>query len=223
MNYKIIQDETKLKEFIDWLPDLEQHETYYFCLFARKKYAPELAGDKSQIKRFTCSKDRIIDKIKQLECEIGAYKVKEITVPQEGLALYVTPNPRDLEKASKNALIRFAELITKPYSGYNPHQEVMTEIQKTASKKVFFDLDFDHVEVEAMLPQIQQFINPESYHIVKTNGGFHLLIELAKLAKEFEKSWYKNLTSLEGCDVRGDNLLPVVGCTQGGFVPYFWR
>jgi hypothetical protein len=58
---------------------------------------------------------------------------------------------------------------------------------------------------------------------VKTHGGFHLLVELGKLDKFFEKLWYKNLTSIAGCDVRGDNLLPVLGCTQGGFVPYFWK
>ena len=32
-NYKIIANESRLKAFIDWLPDLKNHETYYVCLF----------------------------------------------------------------------------------------------------------------------------------------------------------------------------------------------
>jgi hypothetical protein len=223
MNYKIIQDEALLREFVDWLPDLQKNETYYVCLFARNKYAPELKGDKAQLKRFTSDKAHLFDKIKQLECEVGSYKVKDTIVPQEALALYITPNPRDLEKASKNALIRFAELITRPYNGYNPHQEVMTEIQKAASRKVYFDLDFDNVALDETLEKLEPMINMNCVKIVKTRGGFHLLVELAKLDKAFEKSWYKNLSSLEGCDVRGDNLLPVVGCSQGGFVPIFYK
>lgn len=222
MNYKIIEDEAKLRHFIDWLPELQDNETYYVSLFARNKYAPELKGDKAQLKRFTSSKEYLFDKIKQLECELGAYKIKGVAIPQNALALYITPNPRDLEKASKNALIRFAELITKPYNGYNPHQEVMTEIQKAHSRKIFFDLDFDNVDLDQTLEKIKDFINMDCVHIVKTRGGFHLLVELAKMDKAFEKNWYKNLTSLEGCDVRGDNLLPVVGCAQGGFVPYLY-
>ncbi len=43
------------------------------------------------------------------------------------------------------------------------------------------------------------------------------------ISKTYEKSWYKNLTSIEGCDVRGDNLLNVPGCVQSTFVPHFLK
>lgn len=32
-NYKIITDVDKLKEFIDFLPVLDEDETYYCCLY----------------------------------------------------------------------------------------------------------------------------------------------------------------------------------------------
>ena len=59
MNYKIITDEAKLKEFIDWLPDLREDECYYIALFCRKKYTDKLKSDKLQLKRVTSKKENI--------------------------------------------------------------------------------------------------------------------------------------------------------------------
>lgn len=224
MNYRIIENEVLLKDFIAWLPNLQKHETYYVSLFARNKYETSgkvLKADKAQLKRFTSNKEMLFEKIKQLEIEVGAYKSNGLPIPQESLAVYINPNPRNLVKATKNSLIKFAELITREYNGYNPYQEVMSEIQKACSRKVYFDLDFDNVSLENVLPQVKAFVNEDSLTILQTRGGFHLLVELAKLSKEFEKTWYKNITSIEGCDVKGDNLIPVPGCVQGGFVPHF--
>lgn len=223
MNYKIIQDERRLSDFIDWLPKLKKGEAYYVTLLARSKYcAPGvLKSDKAQLKRFTAEKDLLYSKIKQLECAVGAYTSKDTPIPQEALAVYINPNPRGLLEATKAALIKFAELITQEYTGYNPHQEVMSEIQKACSRKVYFDLDFDHVELDTVLAEAGQHINLDCVTVLKTRGGFHLLIELERLDKRYARTWYKGLTEISGCDVKGDNLIPIPGCVQGGFVPHF--
>ena len=224
MNYKIIQDETMLKSFIDWLPNLELNETYYLTLFARKKYCPSvpyLKSDKGQLKRVTSKKEFIFDKLKQMECEIGSYRQKDIIVPQESLVAYINPNPRSLEKAAKQSLIKLAELITKPYSGYNPHQEVLSEIQKSCSRKIYMDLDFDNIDLKYIEDNVYHNINKDCLHILKTRGGFHILIELKKIDTIYKNTWYNNLTKLDKIDVKGDNFIPIPGCSQGGFVPYF--
>jgi hypothetical protein len=156
-----------------------------------------------------------------MECEIGSYKQKGLPIPQEALALYITLNPRSYEVAARESAIDLVRLVTNEYSGYNPHQIVLTNIQKACGTKKYFDIDFDNVEIDSVKNVIEESINEDSLTYLKTRGGFHLLIELDKIKNEYKKSWYKNITSMEGVDVRGDNLIPVPGCYQGMFIPFF--
>jgi len=233
-NYQIIKDPIELNKFINWLPELAINETYYVCLMVRSKYCvnfPHIRSDKIQIKRFTTNKERLFSKLKQLECEEGTYFQRDLIIPQEGLAVYITPNPRNMEKAMKNSLIRFAELITEPYNGINPHQEVMSEIQKVGGKKYYVDFDFDNTN---KLPEDEYFayvkeripglVNPECVNLLQTRGGVHVLIELSKVDSFYKHNWYQAITMIPGCDqVSTDNMIPIPGCTQGGFIPKLYQ
>lgn len=221
MNYQIITDLTELQKFIEYLPDLQQNETYYVCLFARSKYCKHIVhinSDKGQLKRFTSNKEMLLTKIQQLQTEIGSYRLNTVQIPQEAIACYINPNPRCMEKATKASLIKLMDLFTRPYSGYNPHQEVLSQIQKSPSRKVFFDLDFDNVEPDSI--NLEGLINRNAYRILKTRGGFHLMIELKKVDPQYVTSWYQRITNL-GADITGDNMIPIPGTYQGGFTPYF--
>lgn len=219
MNYKIITDEQILKDFIDWLPNLLPHETYFIMLLARKKYYVDINDVK--LKRFVTTKAFMFDKLKQLECEIGSYSQKHMPIPQEAISVYITPNPRDMEIAAKKGLIELAKLVTAPYNGYNPHVEMLNCLQTSTSRKIYFDIDFDGVKIEDMRDKINEILNPDCLTYLQTHGGFHLLIKLENIEKQYTKSWYQKITSLDGVDIRGDNLLPIPGTYQGGFIPSF--
>jgi hypothetical protein len=223
-HYTIIKDMDRLRNFVEWLPDLEQHEIFYLALFARKKYCEaikDIKTDKAQCKRFTSTKRRLVEKIRQLECPLESYSIKGITIPQEALALYISVNPRDLRAATKNGLIKLAHLITQEYNGYNPHQEIMSEIQRACSRKLWYDFDFDNVDVADTLRQVEKIINLDCVRALETHSGFHLLVRLQAIHEEFNKTWHREMTALPGVDVRGDNLIPVPGCVQGSHVPRF--
>lgn len=227
MNYQIVKDENLLIDFINWLPNLEEDEIYYLALFARKKYVPELKytkTDKTQLKRFTSDKDRLFDKIKQLECEYGSYSLKGTPAPQESLALYITVNPRSQKLASRNMLITLARLVGEPYNGHNLHQLALSEIQKAKSRTCWVDFDLDIIKSEYQLNAIKKFLKETigvgCWNVLETRGGYHILVN-PKLLRINEKTWYKTIINSLKCDVVGDNMIPVVGCTQGDFIPRF--
>lgn len=221
-NYRIIQDEAVLKDFIRWLPELRPGEVYYGCLFARKKYDPTgvVKNDKNQLKRFTAtSKEYLVQKFKQMECEYGTYRTKGMPIPQNALALYMMPNPRSLKRATQKTLVELARLLAsdQPITK-NPSKVALSELQKNASRKVYLGFDYDGIKLsrEDFVP----VINPECVTILNTRGGCHALVEVAKIGPRYTKTWHKGMSSIPGCDVRGDVLMPVPGCTQGGYVPF---
>lgn len=231
MNYKIIKDEALLRGFIDWLPELEPHEKYYMCLFARSKYCKDIVhikSDKAQLKRFVTDKKRMYEKIKQLEVEIGAYKQKEIGIPEEALALYITPNPRNMWKASVNTMVKLAQAIRDENILMSPHQEALSEVQKAKSRTCFVDFDFDikdetEMDYIQVLSQVFKHVNKEAITLLSTRGGFHCLVDPKKVSPEFKNKFYQGLSSISGVDQTGDQMIPVVGCTQGMYTPHFLK
>ena len=234
MNYKIICNEEKLKEFIEWLPDLKPNEQYYVQLLARKKYNPEtgLKADKAQLKRFTSTKEMLFHKIRQLELPLGLYESGGTDVSQDNLAVYITPNPRDLHKASLLLMREISDRLIRNDNAINPHTLSLNLIQTSTSRKVFFDLDIDfrtgdhRKAVNKFRADIENVINTDSLTFIKTHGGLHCLIKTEAIGKEYQKSWYQKVSQLT-CDeyevtMNGDNVLPVAGCIQGiDFSPYF--
>lgn len=237
MKYEIIKDLGKLEAFINWLPDLQNHEKFYIALFARKKYDSILQStstDKMQLKRILSDKEHMVDKIKQLEIDYGLYKLKNTVATQESLALYITPNPRCMIKAHNDLLLRTAKAITTGNYFYNLHSETMSCIQRSKAKSYIVDFDIDDKEIDISL--IKNILIEDCYDILETRGGYHILVN-PKKASEVNKqiqerkmlgyetkypfNWHKAITALFKCDQVGDQMIPVPGCTQGNFIPQF--
>ena len=223
-HYKIISDAEVLSNFIETLPDIENTEVYYICLFGRHKYDPSFPNtrDSGQLARIICKKDDIIEKIRRLESPLGSYSRDGFVATQKCLAMYIGLNPRCLIKANKNLLVEMATRLADGNFQFNPITLATTEVHKATNRKFFVDFDYDDCNPAYYLPKFLEILsNQESFRILKTRGGFHLIVELSKLEKN--NNWYQKLSSLPNCDVKGSyNLTPIPGCFQGDFVPYFW-
>lgn len=228
-NYKIIMDEEKLQNFLNWLPVCNEFETYYFCLFARSKYCKDENGnnkivhiktDKNQMKRFLATPDWAMRKIRQLECEFGSYLTKDLDpIPQEALALYVTPNPRHQQKAMIKVMKRYIDIIECQGRGYNITSEAMSAVQKSKSRTHVVDFDIDTKDVDLNL--MKDILPDNAYNILETRGGYHLLIKPGNMSVGDAKNWYQRVKATFPVDQAGDQMIPVPGTYQGGFTPRF--
>ena len=231
-NYQIIADEPKLLEFIQLLPDTAPDECYYVALLARNKWlrdnhdVPPIASQ-IQLKRFTSSRSDLVSKLRQLECAVGTYTHKGEAVPQEALGVYISVNPRSHRRAGMHVIKEIVGHLEKD-TVFNVHQLALNALQSTPSRRQWFDVDVDLAggETREDITAFLLDIVGDAATFVYTRGGLHCLVETARLPPERAKSWYNAIAKQErfqsGFDMIGDNLTPLPGCVQGGFVPFLW-
>ena len=229
--YTIVTDKVALQNFIDWLPNLERNEQYYLSLLARKKYCPDLikSNDKTQLKRFTATKENMMDKILGLERPIGRWKLKgSVVASQESLVLYILPNPRDMKKANRQMGKKTWDLDGN--DDFNLVAEAMSCVQRAKSYSYVVDFDIDEQDVD--FSPLNDILPPGSYNILQTRGGYHLLVRpstvdymngVAKAVggRVYPKNWFHKIRHNFKVDQSGDQMIPVPGCVQGGFTPNF--
>ncbi len=222
-NYQIVTDEVELQKFVDFLPDLGPTETFYFCLFSRNKYCREvkhISSDKAQLKRFVTNKERMINKIKQLQIEVGEYyqyrNETRVEIPQEALALYINPNPRCMKKAIIPTIKKLLDIYQTATEGYNIQAETLSQIQKARSRNVYYNVDFDinKTEFKKIREQVDSFGVLGKW--IETRGGFHYLVDMDKTT---DNRWYQKFKQIPGVEMLTDTMLPVPGTYQGGFTP----
>jgi hypothetical protein len=225
--YELIHSYKALEEFIGILPDEQDGEQFYITLFARKKYdlSGLLRSDKNCIKRVTARKRDIIQKIEQMEVGVGSYTYDGVTIPEECLAVYITPNPRSFHAASTHLVKGLVSKICDGRVTKNPYSEALNYLQTSCENKVYFDIDVDFLRPEQLgrfKEAIANFINLDCLTFIRTRGGYHVLVKLAQISPTC-KHWHQGFAKLKFDDVgimmNSDSLVPIVGCRQADFTP----
>lgn len=221
MNYSIIKNAAEFTSFVDWLPELLENEKYYLSLFARRKYSPAVKTDKANMKRFASDKERLPEKVRQLECAEGSYTARGVAVPNDALALYICVNPRCTLKASFQTIIALTHSLQNKHNNLNPHSEAMTQLHKSAARKKYVVFDIDRKDdLAKTISTTRSIVGEPAAKFIETRGGVHVLIEVARVNSS-HGNWYSELNRRIEPDQTGDLLIPVPGCCQGGFVPRF--
>jgi hypothetical protein len=218
MNYSVVKNKAELDKFISILPDPTSDQTYYFVLQTRGKLLKVPGGKEKSLRLFTSSKKHMYQNILQCESTIGSYYFNDRDVLQGEFTLYMCPNPRSFSRAS---WLLVKELIDLKQRGneHNTYREAMTAIHRAKDKSVFAHFDFD-IMADEVLPikeKISNILQSDNFYCVRTNGGCHILVPLEKFDNQ---RWYQEIVKL-GVDQSKDLLIPVPGCVQGDFVPYF--
>lgn len=158
---------------------------------------------------------------------MGSYYVSgsRDPIPQEVLSVYIAINPRSQIMAAKNLAKDLINKITEDHTNYNVSSMSLNAVHKAKSRTNFIDFDFDNNTSHNVYTQIKDnnYVNFDAVSILETRGGCHVLIEVNKVEEKYKKSFYNDLQKIDGCDVRGDNLIPIPGCYQGGFIPKFYK
>lgn len=226
MNYQIIKNRDLLQDFIINLPTLQDNETWYVSLMARKKYYPEMTLSSLQLSRFTSKSHNLLQKIEKLEIREGLYSLSDREIYPDSLALYISANPRCIRKATLNLTKRLITLISEGKCS-KLEQDVLSELHKSKGRGLFVIADFDikdtfRCKLDFHDRYLRDKININAYQLLKTRGGYHCIIESLLIRSKYGKTWWKSINSIPEIDkLDSDMLIPIPGCIQGNFSPYF--
>ena len=202
---KLILDESKAHDFVEFLQDGK----YYCIIEARKKYG---ATKDTRIADFFVDKKYLVKEIQKRQMNESF-----LTVPQESIVVFVSVNPVCPEVAFRNLHREMADLACKG-DFKDPTNLARKHLVNSGGNGDYIDFDFDNGHFDPQL--IYEKAGSQGVDVVKTRGGYHVVVE-NKLAAKEEPMFYKNLESLGTDSISKKRLIPMVGCRQGDFMPIF--
>jgi len=204
----LIKDKEQFNKFIDILPDLQNDETFFISLSARNKYLTDEERNHYGLGRtemfgrtIVKSKENFEFAMKKLEANLKYKTTKNgLAIPEKALVVYININPSSMigayrlfsQEMDKFFYDTYRASInnndpTVNHDGFiNMERKLMNAIQKSRSRKVYIDIDMDKVGINTV-NWFAMYLDNEGikYHIIKTQGGYHVLIKTDTIPKGF--------------------------------------
>lgn len=226
-NYKLIHNKKELQNFIDFLPELNPNEGYFLILIARKKWNPESdIPSATKLRRETVGKDKIMQTIEHWEVLEGTYTSRGASISNDNIGVYIGFNPKNQYNACFELINQCLENIKSNKTNINVKSMANDVIQGSNGTKNFIDIDVDIKEgenyrlIQAFIVSVIPLVN---LTFIKTQGGFHCLVRLEGL--KGNNTWYQKIQShvfKSELNIMSNDLVPMVGCNQGKYVPYIF-
>lgn len=241
----LVHDELVIRDYIyNIYPKLVDDEVLFISLSSRTKYLTEdqkssgLVINRNEMfhrRFFNGNKEEVFLKtmsylnsvncaskyVKDLEVEDYLLDFKTSSghpIPMNTVTVYVNINPSSMMKASSNlGSEMMKKMITTDYDWFfHLQSKLNTEVQKAKSRREFIDIDFDHVEKEA----VDYVRNLIGGFVVQTHGGYHLLIPKKNLSKGYNLQEILNTTKnkfdSKEIVINKNGMIPLPGTYQGG-------
>lgn len=199
MNYKIIQNEKQLNLYTDLvLPQGADVPASAYCVLTlkvRNKYAKRVGIDirEKELRSILlpANAEEFRNEIATWECPLGAYKSHGISVPNEALTVYAMPNYRIQITCVKSLILQLQEISWRTEQNkLDLTNLIMSHTVKGQHSRRFLDFDIDTLDFDlSILPTL---VNMEAVSVIRTRGGFHVLVEQQKVSKSFSDKFVKN-------------------------------
>ena len=237
--YNFLLDEDELKKFHSTvLPELGQDEVRYLMVGSRRKYLTDAekliynCNGTDMLKRVTIRSNKyeaLRDGVLDFCVPKGRYRDKNgLSLPETSFTIYITPNARDVRRASVGIVQKITEGLLNPNTPLKLENMVLSEIHKYSSNKVYLDLDVDPKgddDLMKTLETLYMILGDTEYVTVKTRSGAHVLVKKETIDKKIKNTFYKDVQKLSATmegeiEWIGDSMTPLPGCIQGNHMPY---
>lgn len=207
----LVVDEQAVLGFVEALKKQrrpEDPDEYYIQILTREKYG---GPDTRILVRKVVPLDGLLDAIHDSTPFRGFY-VDGKRIPHESLACYVTPEPRDTERAMKQLCAQFIlkdenQTIRMPAAFYS-------ECQKYPAQRRILDVDIDNTEKYPDVAEKLKEIGVNPTISIKSRGGYHLLCYDCTPIEN--KALYDMSKAIGDIDLLKNALVPIPGTLQGG-------
>lgn len=247
MPYRFVYSEDEVKKFFSILSPLKPDEAYFVSLSARNKYltdeerkAIDLGRTemfaRKLIKQYTY--EAFIRTIRTYEVNDGGFTSRSnIPLPEKCIVIYANINPVSGRAALKEFYEKTTQLLFDLSDDKDSRKrlasldtELMNCYQRAKGTKKFIDIDCDVPDegidiVELVIAELKA--NGVDYHVIKTKGGFHILIDRSTLHYNYTTIINKaNKLAVERFGhaevvVNKNNMVVIPGTIQAGFNVHF--
>lgn len=214
-------------KFISYLNELNEGENpyYYVQYLFRRKYIEH------DIKEFFPGEEKVgsfLVRLHNIKHELNKYNglndvfytyknSKFLILPNEHVTAYLNINPIDKNKLYKTTS---KQILNDVLDGnyFNPNKYLDSNIPSSSLKRILSRFDFDNIELNDVIEQIEPYINLNAVSAICTKGGVHILIKNNSVDPQYAKKWHNNISALPIVDkqAKGIKMSPIPGTIQAG-------
>ncbi len=194
---------------------------YYIGYLCRRKYNEKSKQSHKIIHEDLINLDKTDDELLVQINNILLYKYLDKS--DEGCVLYITDNSLNVESGINDYMqqwlnIQLMRLKSTEDSQYqkiikNPLKLYMHYIHKS-HYKIIYQIDIDTIDPNDLSKVVELIDKVEVYFIVKTQGGFHILIGKPNHDVNIK---LHNLTKVMKMSIHNNNMTSICGSTQNGY------